>query len=314
VLDELRLRSRYENLGADLDAMLACHDPAALFVHVLKKLEQDFTPVEHPGLVHRALGLMGAALRGLTENELLQLLSPGAKPASEPLPRHYWAPLYLALEESLVSREGQLSFFHDYLRQAVWREYLDEAEEREAAHSRLAETVIRWSEPDAFGSSLKAYGFANGIRHLLAMGRAAESTSLLLDKNYRDSAARILRAPQPILEDVARVRQASALAAQSDLTKAADLTILALTGREQLIVHLREVLDKSASESDWESVISMAAADNSESMRLLLALRALTRQNAKLSEQAISELRTILSRWAAATGKFEWGETVRLLV
>ena len=310
VLDELRIRSRYENLGADLDAMLACLDPAALFVHVLKNLEQDFTPVEHPGLVHRALGLMGAALRGLTENELLQLLSPGAKPASEPLPRHYWAPLYLALEESLVSREGQLSFFHDYLRQAVWREYLDEVEEREAAHGRLAETVIRWNEPDAFGASLKTYGFTNGIRHLLAADRNAESTNLLLDKNYRETAASTLHDPQPVLDDVDRVCQANALAAQSDLTKAADLTILALTGREQLTVHLREVLDKAASESDWESVISLAVAEHSSSMRLLLAFRALTRENAKLSNEAISELRTILSRWATATGKSEWVELV----
>ena len=143
VLDELRLRSRHEDLGENLDAMLKCQDPAALFVHVLKNLEQDFTPPEHPGLIHRALGLMGAALRGLSESEILQLLSSSDSPASEPLPRHYWAPLYLALEESLVSREGQLSFFHDYLRQAVWREYLDEDHELENAHGRLAETATR---------------------------------------------------------------------------------------------------------------------------------------------------------------------------
>ena len=265
-------------------------------------------------LVDGAQVVVAHALRGLSENELLQLLSPGAKPASEPLPRHYWAPLYLALDESLVSREGQLSFFHDYLRQAVWREYLDEAEEREAAHGRLAETVIRWSEPDAFGSSLKTYGFKNGIRHLLATDCTAKSTNLLLDKNYRETAASTLHDPQPILEDVARVRQANAFAAQSDLTKAADLTILALIGREQLTVHLREFLDKAASESDWESVISLAAAEESETLRLLLAFRAFTRENAKPPDQVISELRTIVSRWVAATGKSEWEEVVKKLL
>jgi len=314
VLDELRLRSRHEDLAGDIDKMLTCPDPAALFVHVLKNLERDFTPKEHPSLVHRALGLMGTSLRGLSEGELLQLLSPGSNPATNPLPRHYWAPLYLALEESLVSREGQLSFFHDYLRQAVWREYLDEAHERDAAHARLAEPATRWNEPDAFGSSLKAYGFANGIRHLLAIGRATESTNLLLDKNYRESAARTLRNPTPILADVARVRRTTALADEIDADQLAELTVLALTGREQLSAHLRETLDKAATESDWETVISLAAADNSESKRILLAFRALTRQNAKPSEQAISELRIILSRWSTATGKFEWGETVRLLV
>jgi hypothetical protein len=169
---------------------------------------------------------------------------------------------------------------------------------------------MRWSEPDAFGASLKTYGFTNGIRHLLATDCLPESTNLLLDKNYREAAASTLHDPQPILKDVSRVRQANALAAQSDLTEAADLTMLALTGREQLTVHLREVLDKAASESDWESVISLAAAEDSTSMRLLLALRALSNQNAKFSNEAISELRTILSRWATATGKIEWEEVV----
>jgi hypothetical protein len=306
ILDELRLRSRHEDIGEDIGKMLACPDPAALFVHVLKNLERDFSPKEHPGLVHQALGLMGTALRGLSEGELLQLLSPDSNPATTPIPRHYWAPLYLALEESLVSREGQLSFFHDYLRQAVWREYLDEAYERNAAHERLAETVIRWSEPDAFGASLKTYGFKNGIRHLLSTDCSTESTNLLLDKNYRETAASTLHDPQPVLDDVARVRQANARAAQSDITKAVDLTILALTGREQLTVHLREVLDKAASESDWESVISLAAAEDSESMRLLLAFRAFTMENAKFSEQAIPELQKILTRWASESGKPEW--------
>lgn len=314
VLDELRLRSRHEDLGGDIDKMLACENPAALFVHVLKNLERDFTPKEHPGLVHRALGLMGTAMRGLSEGELLQLLSPDIRPATEPLPRHYWAPLYLALEESLVSREGQLSFFHDYLRQAVWQECLDEAHERDAAHERLAEPATRWNEPDAFGSSLKAYGFAFGIRHLLAIERAAESTSLLLDKNYRESAARKLQAPQPILADVARVRQANALGDQAEVNKAAELTFLALNAREQLTAHLRETLDKAASESDWESVISLATAEDSESMRLLLAFRALTRQNAVLPENFISEFQHILLRWACESGKPEWEEIVQQLL
>jgi nephrocystin-3 len=310
VLDELRLRSRHEDLSGDIDKMLACPDPAALFVHVLKNLERDFTPKEHPSLVHRALGLMGTALRGLSEGELLELLSPGSNPATNPLPRHYWAPLYLALEESLVSREGQLSFFHDYLRQAVWREYLDEAHERDAAHERLAEPATRWNEPDAFGSSLKAYGFANGIRHLLAIERTAESTSLLLDKSYRESAAQTLHNPTPILADVARVRQVNALADEPDANQAADLTVLALNGREQLTAHLRHTLDKAASESDWESVVALAAAEESESMRLILAFRALTRENAILPEKVIPELQNILSRWASESGKPELEELV----
>jgi hypothetical protein len=66
---------------------------------------------------------------------------------------------------ALVSRDGQLHFFHDYLRQAVWMEYLDESCELEAAHERLAQTVTRWCET-CFGPTLRAYGFAYGIGHL----------------------------------------------------------------------------------------------------------------------------------------------------
>ena len=313
VLDELRLRSRYENLGADLDAMLACHDPAALFVHVLKKLEQDFTPVEHPGLVHRALGLMGAALRGLTENELLQLLSPGAKPASEPLPRHYWAPLYLALEESLVSREGQLSFFHDYLRQAVWREYLDEAEEREAAHSRLAETVIRWSEPDAFGSSLRNYGFEYGIRHLLACKRVGESIGLVLNKGYRESAASTLHQAFPVLGDVVRVRREAAMQPSCNIEQAAALIVISLNGGSELNSHLRRNLDECANKDDWEEVLALSAAEENESMRLLLACRALTNKATSGPENSTAELRSVMERWATGTGKAAWREIVAIV-
>lgn len=312
VLDELRLRSHHENLNADLDTMLACPDPAALFVHVLKKLEQDFTPPEHPGLVHRALGLMGAALRGLSENELLQLLSPDPVPAKAPLPRHYWAPFFLALEESLVSREGQLSFFHDYLRQAVWQEYLDEEHERQTARGRLAETVIRWNEPEVFSTSLKAYGFEYGIRHLLAHGRTDESTRLLLDQDYRKAAALALRDPQPVLQDIAAVRYANATAATANDSPETSLTltVLALTGREQLTAHLRQSLDQAATSGDWETGLALASAGESDATRLLLACRALTRENTTPPEADANEFRASMARWASRTGNSGWQELI----
>jgi tetratricopeptide (TPR) repeat protein len=39
------------------------------------------------------------------------------------LTQAYWSPLFLALEEFLVSRSGFLAFFHDYMRQAVEKRY-----------------------------------------------------------------------------------------------------------------------------------------------------------------------------------------------
>ena len=309
VLDELRLRSRYENLGADLDAMLDCPDPAALFVNVLKNLEQDFTPQEHPDLVHRALGLMGAALRGLSENELLQLLSPGAKPASEPLPRHYWAPLYLALEESLVSREGQLSFFHDYLRQAVWREYLDEDEEREAAHGRLAETVIRWSEPDAFGASLKTYGFTNGIRHLLAIDRLGEAVSLLLNHEYRGTATRTLREEESVMQDIRRIRKEVALKEAKDSGLAVKLAFLTLKVREEMKRTLIDELDmaaKNGSAERWEEVASIAQSRQKLQDKILYGLRALSK-----GKNYTNDFLQQLNSWIQNSGRNDWQEVLK---
>ena len=312
LLDELRIRSQHDNLEVNLQTMLGCADPAALFVDVLKNMERDFTPPEHPSLIHRALGLMGVALRGLSEDEMLQLLSPSETPASDPLPRHYWAPLYLALEDSLVSRDGQLSFFHDYLRQAVWREYLDEENELETSHARLAETATRWREDRAFGASLRAYGFENGIRHLINCRRTEEAQKLLLDQEYRETAARTLRQVRPVLLDVARVRLEVAQQTAYDPAQAAALTVLSLTGERQLTDHLRQTLDKCAKQGDWEDVLALSAAEDEVSMRLLLACRALIVGGSKqISVAAAAALRNVMERWAKSTGKPEWEELVR---
>lgn len=73
--------------------------------------------------------------RGLSEAELLELLGAGG----EPLPRAHWSPLYLAAEQSLVSRSGLVGFFHDYLRRAVRDRYLPGDAAQQAAHLRLAD-------------------------------------------------------------------------------------------------------------------------------------------------------------------------------
>ena len=314
VLDELRLRSRHEDLGSNLEAMLRCADPAALFVYVLKNLERDFTPAEHPGMVHTALGLMGVSRRGLAESEFLELLSSEEKPMARPLPRHYWAPLFLALEDSLVSREGQLSFFHDYLRQAVWREYLDERHELEAAHERLSQTVTRWREDDAFGASLKHYGFNNGISHLLAIERKEDAMGLLLDYEYRKAAARTLRDAEPVQRDVTAVRRAVALAGKAQVKAVAELTALALRVRDELTRHLRDILDDRAAEGQWDEVMGLVAAPDDAAMQLLLALRAVAQTGPPKREADSGELRLLLTRWAGATGKEEWLHLVECLL
>ena len=181
VLDELRLRARHENLASSLDKMLQAKNPVELYVKVLKNLEEF--DKDRPNLVREAMGYLAAARRGLTESELLQLLSMADSPATNPLPRHLWSPLYLALEDSLVSRNGQLGFFHDYLRQAVELEYLDEKWEREKIHGRFGEVAEAWNT-ERFSPSLRKYGLGYGAWHLRMTGAHERLWQILCESQY----------------------------------------------------------------------------------------------------------------------------------
>ncbi len=139
LLEELRLWGDHESLGECIDDYLEAGTVEQLYEKILKRYEQDYEDVEHCGLVRNAMSLLWAARRGLTEAEILALL--GSK--DNPLPRLYWSPLYLAAEQSLVSRSGLIGFFHDYFRQAVRKLYLPSEEDCRHAHLRLAEYFER---------------------------------------------------------------------------------------------------------------------------------------------------------------------------
>ena len=102
----------------------------ALYQKVLARLEKDYQPPEAPHLVESALSLLWAARWGLRESELSGVLD---------VPQAIWSPLYLALQDALVSRAGLLNFFHDYLRQAIEAQYLATAEDKRAVHRQLAD-------------------------------------------------------------------------------------------------------------------------------------------------------------------------------
>lgn len=302
-LEELRLRSRHEELDDNLTQMLKCPDPASLFIHILKGMERDFTPETHPGLVHRALGLMGAARRGLAESEILELLSGAEKPASEPLPRHLWSPLFLALEDSLVNRDGQFGWFHDYLRQAVFREYLDEQHERDAAHRRLSDPVLCWEQP-RFGPGLTRYGFEHGISHLLAADDLESSLTLAVARTYREASTYALRTPAPVLADVGHVRLELAKQHPENISAGAALAAVALREPVDLMRYLRGQLDAKARAGDWSEVSELAGAGATTGEQVLLAFRAVSRGDGRPDEEFSKKL----SRWMGETGKEEWPE------
>lgn len=138
LLDELRQFGSHEGLDERINTYLSAQSIPELFDLVLQRCEQDFE-TERPGLVREALSLIWAARRGLSEAELLDMLGSGGLP----LPQRIWAPLALALENSLFDRSGLLNFFHDFIRQAVEQRYLKAVEERKQAHMRVAEYFAR---------------------------------------------------------------------------------------------------------------------------------------------------------------------------
>jgi tetratricopeptide (TPR) repeat protein len=134
LLDELRLFGEYGRLGQRIDEYLAAESIERLFEMILTRYEEDYNR-DRPNLVQDAFSYIFLARRGLTESELLDLLSE----KDDPLPHAYWSPLHLAIEPSLVNRNGLIGFFHSYLRAAVKRRYLASPDERWSVHSRLAE-------------------------------------------------------------------------------------------------------------------------------------------------------------------------------
>ncbi|MDQ2974757.1 MAG: tetratricopeptide repeat protein, partial [Acidobacteriota bacterium] len=132
LLDELRLFGIHEELDDRIEHYLAAGTIPELYQRILERYQEDYEP-DRAGLVRDAMSLLWAARRGLTETELLELLGSNGNP----LPRTYWSPLYLAVEQSLVNCSGLIGFSHDYMRKAVGERYLSQEEDQTKAHLRL---------------------------------------------------------------------------------------------------------------------------------------------------------------------------------
>lgn len=129
LLEELRIFGRHEEIQSRIDHYLQANDPGKLYELVLTRLEEDYEK-DRPGLVGEAITLLWTARRGLSEPEFLEIMD---------LPPLIWSPLSLALQDSLVTRSGLLTFFHDFLRQAVHSKYIKTPETEKITHLRLAD-------------------------------------------------------------------------------------------------------------------------------------------------------------------------------
>ncbi len=153
LLEELRLFGEHERLDERITHYLESETIPELYGKILARWESDYGG--GGSLVRDSMTLLWAARRGLTETELLQALGKNG----EPMPRAQWSPLFLAVGDSLVSRGGLLTFFHDYLREAVRNAYLPTEDHRQSAHLRLA---------DHFASQSAAPAAAHWLARLCA--------------------------------------------------------------------------------------------------------------------------------------------------
>jgi len=138
VLEELRLFGQHEHLDDCLEDYLSADVLDVLFERILTRYENDYER-GRPGLVRDAMSCLWAARHGLSEAEILDVLGDDGAP----LPHAYWAPLHLAAERSLLTYSGLVRFAHPYMEQAIRRKYLNEPEDRLAAHARLADYFRR---------------------------------------------------------------------------------------------------------------------------------------------------------------------------
>ncbi|MCY2987443.1 MAG: tetratricopeptide repeat protein [Planctomycetota bacterium] len=137
VLDELRICGEHDRLGQQVADYLDAKEPQELYVRILQRWEQDYSGGRD--LVRRSLSLLWAARRGLSEQELLELL--GEDGLS--LPQETWEPLYLAAEHSLLARSDLLDFSHDYVRRAVQQHYIETDQDPKRYHRELADFFDR---------------------------------------------------------------------------------------------------------------------------------------------------------------------------
>lgn len=199
-------------------------------------------------LVGRALGLLAASRDGLTEDELLDLLSADPEvmsdfvrrsprsPAVERLPVVVWSRLFADLESYLTARSADgtvtIVFYHRELADASARAFLS-GDENAARHAQLAAYFSGQWQQRSTVTPLRA--LAELPFHLARTGQLEAATDLVTDPDFVASKVRAGGLPS-MLEDLDELeRQGGDDPALPILREALTLSIEALTrDRDQL--------------------------------------------------------------------------------
>lgn len=128
LLDELRVFGSFEQLDAHIARCLTATDATSLYKLVFERLDKDLATLTPSNAHALVVSSIIASRSGMTEEELLKMHK--FDPTT-------WATVSLALEDLLVESSGNLTFFHDCVRQAVTRHY-PAARDTNTLHRNLA--------------------------------------------------------------------------------------------------------------------------------------------------------------------------------
>jgi nephrocystin-3 len=126
LMEELRLDSSHDTLDARITSLLRTSGTEDLFQKVLERMEDDFGTRS----VREVMSCIWCSRTGLSEEELHHLTG---------LSRLKLSILLVGLDYHLVTKDGALTFFHDYLRRAVAKRYLAGEDAKAHYRQRLSE-------------------------------------------------------------------------------------------------------------------------------------------------------------------------------
>ena len=116
LLDEIRLLSNFNHLQINIENYLNSKDIVQLFMKIFVRLEKDY----RKSLLKEVLSLLYISRDGLSEDNLMEIINQNS---TNKLTRLEFSPLFLAIEEHLIDRDGLYGFFHGFVLEAVERRY-----------------------------------------------------------------------------------------------------------------------------------------------------------------------------------------------
>jgi nephrocystin-3 len=176
LLEELRVFGVHEELDLRLGHYLASETIDDLFERVLDRIESDNTPQA----VRAALEVLWAARESFAEDELLTVSG---------LPPVVWAPVHIALDESLIGAGGRIAFGHDYLRKAVEDRYLPTAADKERIRRKMADFCSQ--AMDRGREDVSTYVRRHAVAHFLEVEDWDNATAALCDLEFIAARARV---------------------------------------------------------------------------------------------------------------------------